>query len=134
MTTTYQEPIIQVPLRRAENLARGVITRVETHDELEFVAVEMQPVHTLLVGHLLTPALRVAVPFLVTFEHDEGNVVASAPVFNEFGFGLDRNEALRDLQRAIEELYLELEERQDRLGPDLAATWDALRKHLLRRR
>jgi hypothetical protein len=130
--TPTQDEIVQAPLRHAENLARGVITRVEPF-EPQLIVTELHATNTLLVGQLLSPDLRVSIPFLVTFKDDEGSVVAEAPAFNEFGFGEDRREALNDLQRAIQELHAELEERQPRLGADLLATWDSLRKHLRRK-
>ena len=57
---------------------------------------------------------------------ESGEHVVEATELNEFGFGNNLAEALADLQAAIAELYLTLEEDQDRLGPDLSSVWDVL--------
>jgi hypothetical protein len=84
------------------------------------------------VGHLLDPRLRVSEGFMVRFTSDADQVVAQAPAFNEFGFGQDYREALRDLQRAIAQLYFSLEEMSATLGPDLRSVWQTLQKSVRR--
>ena len=63
---------------------------------------------------------------------EEGKHVVEAPELNEFGFGENLPVALSDLQAAIAELYLTLEEEQERLGPDLSSVWDVLSKKVRR--
>lgn len=84
----------------------------------------------LMVGHLLDSRLRVFAPFLVQFAAVDGHVVAEASDFNEFGYGANTSEALRDLQHALAELYFELEAMQDKLGPDLLAVWNEMRSRI----
>lgn len=84
------------------------------------------------VGHLLDPRLRVSEGFMVRFTADADQVVAQAAAFNEFGFGKDYREALRDLQRAIAQLYFSLEEMSATLGPDLESVWQTLQKSVRR--
>jgi hypothetical protein len=80
-----------------------------------------------LLGSLLTPQLRIITPIVVRFFEDHDRVVAEATELNEFGFGSNASEALRDIQRAIAQLYRSLEESVGRLGPDLQSTWSVLR-------
>lgn len=57
----------------------------------------------------------------------EGNqCVVEALELNEFGFGENLPEAIKDLQAAIAELYFTLEVNQSCLGPDLASVWSTL--------
>lgn len=87
----------------------------------------------LFLGSLADGRLRVREPLNVVVRADGGNVVVEADEINEFGFGTNFAEALRDLQRAIVELYFRLEEEQDRLGPDLEHVWRRLVSVLQRR-
>ena len=87
----------------------------------------------LLLGTLRDGRLRVWSPITVKFTTEDEHVIAEAVEFNEFGFGKNISEALRDLQRTIVELYLTLEEEQDRLGSDLQSVWTKL-QHKIRRR
>lgn len=121
--------IIHDELRSEENVARGPITTIQglvSESDLDMLV--LGSLERILVGHLLDQEIRVYAPFTVLFKYDEGHVVAEAPAFNEFGFGDDHRDALHDLQRALAELYRELEEKQDRLGPDLLTTWQSLRR------
>jgi hypothetical protein len=77
--------------------------------------------------------LRVQSPITVTFTKEDQHVIAEATELDEVGFGANLSEALRDLQRAIVELYLTLEEGKDRLSPDLQRVWTTLQHKLLRR-
>jgi hypothetical protein len=60
--------------------------------------------------------LRVLRPIRVSVRTEESDFVAEAEELNEFGFGESQVEAVRDLQRTIVELYLELDADQARLG------------------
>lgn len=94
----------------------------------------MEPVvpHRILLGSLRDGRLRVQSPITVTFTKEDQHVIAEATELDEVGFGANLSEALRDLQRAIVELYLTLEKEQDRLGPDLQKVWATLQHKLLR--
>lgn len=70
--------------------------------------------------------LRVVEPFGVAITRENLDFIATALEIDEFGFGETRQEAIRDLQQAIVELYLSLKRNEERLGPDLAATLKTL--------
>jgi len=86
-----------------------------------------------LLGTLLDGRLRVQSPITVKLTKEDQHVIAEATELDEFGFGTNLSEALRDLQRAIVELYFTLETEQDRLGPDLQKIRATLQRKLLRR-
>lgn len=88
----------------------------------------------LLVGTLHDGRLQVRSPITVQLTKEGGHVIAEAVEFNEFGFGKNFSEALRDLQRTIVELYLTLEEEQERLGDDLLTVRSNLQDKITRRR
>lgn len=90
------------------------------------------PGHILL-GTLRDGRLRVQSPITVKLTREDQHIIAEAAELDEFGFGTNLSEALRDLQRAIVELYLTLEEGKDRLSPDLQRVWATLQTKLLRR-
>lgn len=58
--------------------------------------------------------------------------VVEAKELNEFGYGDNFSEAIQDLQEAIAELYLTLEDEQEQLGPDLASVWAVLSRKVRR--
>ena len=77
-------------------------------------------------GSLRDGRLRVVEPIEIVPMLEGGQHVLEATELNEFGFGDSLSEALADLQAAIAELFLTLEEEQERLGPDLLSVWDVL--------
>lgn len=87
----------------------------------------------ILLGTLLDGRLQVQSPIIVKFTKEDQRIVAEATELDEFGFGATLSDALRDLQRAIVELYFTLEEGKDRLGPDLQRVWTTLQHQLVRR-
>lgn len=87
----------------------------------------------ILLGSLRDGRLRVRSPIKVRFATEGSNTIAEAVEINEFGFGNNPSEALADLQRVIAELYLTLEEEQDRLGTDLQSVWAILREKIRKR-
>ncbi|MDE2059838.1 MAG: hypothetical protein KGL31_04955 [candidate division NC10 bacterium] len=89
----------------------------------------MLPDHIFL-GTLRDGRLRVQSPITVKITKENQHVIAEATELDEFGFGVNLSEALRDLQRAIVELYLTLEEGKDRLSPDLQRVWATLQLQL----
>ena len=84
-------------------------------------------------GSLRRADLKILEAFSVRFVEEDGRVRAEAPEIGEFGFGPTNSDALIDLQHAIAELYLTLEEDRDRLGSDLRETWLTLAKKIRRR-
>ena len=87
---------------------------------------------TLALDSLLDGRLRVVEPISVVQMVEEGACIVEAKELNEFGFGDSFSEAIRDLQEAIAELYLTLEDEQERLGPDLASVWAVLSRKVRR--
>ena len=67
--------------------------------------------------------LRVVEPITVTWEVVDGTYIAVAPEIEEYGEGETPEEAIKDLQVSIVELYFGLDERRDRLGPYLQAVY-----------
>ena len=96
------------PLRLPATLRRGVVA-----DEI-------------LIGSLGDARLRVQSPIKVKFAAENQDFIAEALDFDEFGFGDTRSAALRDLQRAIVELYFTLKTEKDSLGADLLRLWSRL--------
>lgn len=80
----------------------------------------------ILIGSLGDARLRVQSPIPIKFRPEGQQFTAEAVEFNEFGFGANRSEALRDLQLAIVELFFTLEKEQDCLRPDLQNIWACL--------
>lgn len=78
------------------------------------------------VGSLLDPRLRVQGVLVLDIERDGEFYIASCDRFDEYGYGTDIINAVQDARNTIAELYWELRENQDRLGPDLEKTWQAL--------
>lgn len=87
----------------------------------------------ILLGSLRDPRLRVRAALPVKFTKEDQHIIAEAVGLDEFGFGKNTSEALADLQRAVVELYLTLEQEQNRLGPDLQRTWSKLQEMTIRR-
>ena len=90
------------------------------------------PSETLAVDSLHDGRLRVVEPISVVQMVEDGKCVIEATELNEFGFGDNFSEAIRDLQEAIAELYFTLEHEQGRLGPDLATVWATLSRKVRR--
>lgn len=70
-------------------------------------------------GSLIDRRLRLLRPLEVVVSRREGQVVLESPDLGEVAWGGNLSLALRDLQRAISELYFSLEADRHRLGPDL---------------
>jgi hypothetical protein len=78
------------------------------------------------------PELRVALPFEVRFERGGCGYAAVVDDIGEYGVGETRSDALEDLRRTLQELYLSLEQDEGRLSSDLRHVWERLRAHLVR--
>ena len=85
------------------------------------------------VGALRDGRLRVVSPISVRSMVENEQIILESEELDEFGFGRTLSEAIIDLQRAIAELYLTLEEEQNRLGPDLERVWSILQQKIQRR-
>lgn len=115
-----------------KTLENQIASSIPPEDVLRSGVSSVLPDYVLL-GTLRDGRLRVQSPITVKIAEENQHVIAEATELDEFGFGTNLSEALRDLQRAIVELYLTLEEGKDRLSPDLQRVWATLQAKLLRR-
>ena len=97
------------------------------------VLVEQTIPSVMLLGTLSDGRLKVCSPITLKLSSEEDHIMAEAVDINEFGFGKNSSEALRDLQRTIVELYLTLKKEQDRLGDDLQNVWSNLQQKIIAR-
>lgn len=118
----YERRFLEIPIASLISPEDALLIRVSP----------VLPDHILL-GSLRDGRLRVQSPITVKLTKEDQHVIAEATELDEFGFGTNLSEALRDLQRAIVELYFTLETEQDRLGPDLQKIRATLQRKLLRR-
>ncbi len=119
---TYERRFLEIPIAPLVSHEGALLSRVSP----------VLPEHILL-GSLRDGRLRVQSPITVKLIKEDQHIIAEAIELDEFGFGTNLSEALRDLQRAIVELYFTLEAEQDRLGPALQKIRATLQHKLLRR-
>ena len=75
---------------------------------------------------------QVVKPIKVTWEIVNGTYIADAPDLEEYGEGDTPDEAIKDLQVSIVELFFDLDEYRGRLGPGLQPIYETLTKSLRR--
>ena len=75
---------------------------------------------------------RVVEPINVTWEIVNGTYIADARDLEEYGEGDTPEEAIKDLQVSIVELFFDLDEHRGRLGPGLQPIYDTLTRSLRR--
>ena len=85
-----------------------------------------------LLGHLRDSRLRVIEPFMATWTVEGRSVIIEAPEINEYGEGDTVDEAIKDLQASIAELFFELDDERDHLGTELRRVYDTLTRKLHR--
>ena len=78
------------------------------------------------IGSLLDTRLRMRRSLTLEIERHGDSYVAKCSTLNKSGYGDDPSQAVQNIRRTIAELYWELKGDQDRLGPDLAKTWQRL--------
>jgi hypothetical protein len=86
----------------------------------------------LLYAAAIHPELRTTLPFYVQFERTESGYAAVVHELDEYGLGCTRSEALEDLRKTLQELYLSLEHDESRLSEDLLSVWARLKNHVTR--
>lgn len=123
--------IQQLPEQRAEEVIG--LSHVLSVELVTKVGIRATVPDRIQIGSLGDGRLQVQTPIVVRFSIEGDQFIAEAGAFNEFGFGANPSEALRDLQRALTELYFLLEGEQHRLGPDLALVWAKLQQTIRRR-
>lgn len=107
------------------------------HVQLDASSAEPAPLpmpHHVRLGFLADARFRILLPFEVHLISEHESTVAEAVEVDEFGYGGNSAEAIRDLQRTLVELYESLDHDQARLGPDLDRVWRVLQEKLARRR
>lgn len=82
--------------------------------------------HQIQIGSLLDHRLRMSEPITLEMEQEGEFHLAKYDVLEEFGYGTDPISAVQDFRKTIAELYWQLKEDEERLGPDLAETWRRL--------
>lgn len=92
----------------------------------------METTQTLTLDSLGDSPLQVVEPFQIEIIHGESIFIADAPEVNDYGEGETVEEAIRDLQASIVELFTDLDEDKDRLGPGLQIVYETLLRKLRR--
>lgn len=101
-----------------------VVSTVIDANTMEILAAGL-PV-TVMLESLGDARLRVKEPIEVAVFAEGGQVIATAAGLDEFGFGDDLPDAIKDLQSALTDLYFTLEEEQGHLGKGLRRVWGVL--------
>ncbi len=86
----------------------------------------------LLYAGSIHPELRTVEPFEVRFERVENGYAAVIRQIDEYGLGETRSEALEDLRKTLQELYISLERDESKLSGDLLSVWTQLKQHVRR--
>ena len=87
----------------------------------------------LALGALIDRRLRLLQPLEILVSQREAQIVLESPDLGEVAWGTTLSLALRDLQRAIAELYFSLDVDRDRLGPDLEKIRERMQELIARR-
>jgi hypothetical protein len=82
-----------------------------------------------LLGTLADSRVRVTAPIPVELSVEDGRLVAEVKEIQEFGFGDSAQDAVRDLQAALLELFMRLDQEAE-VGPDLARVREFLRERM----
>jgi hypothetical protein len=125
---------VQALVEERDEAVAVPVTHLIVDDYFSALAAALRRVvpEQVLLGTLADGRLRVKEPIVVKCMREDDNIVAEAAGVNEFGFGQNVSEAIRDLQAAIVELYFTLETEQDRLGPDLQRVRGKLQEKIVR--
>ncbi len=78
------------------------------------------------IGSLLDHRLRMSEPITLDMEQEGEYYLAKYDELDEFGYGTDPISAVQDFRKTFAELYWQLKEDEERLGPDLTKTWRRL--------
>src|SRR4029079_10775442 len=107
--------VVHEELRPEPSQARANVTElaIVSTPRVEFMEPEFLVPGELMLGTLADQRIRVIAPIEVRLFEEEGQVVAQAPAFDEFGFGANASEALQDIQHALAQLYYSLGEMQN---------------------
>jgi hypothetical protein len=113
-------------------------------DEIRLAAPNIQPIklrvrrtrepltfpRIIQLGALPNKRLRFIRPIPVELSRSGESVIASVAEFEEFGQGATSSDALDDLGHSLAELFLSLQQEENRLGPDLTRLLEILRSYL----
>ena len=112
--------------QQREDVASWTAASMVAPETFEIIDDPMDLPESFGLGSLRDGRLRIVEPIAVTWMRERNKYVVEATELNEFGFGANLSEALKDLQATLGELYHTLESDQDRLGPDLLLVWETL--------
>jgi hypothetical protein len=102
------------------------LSQTEIGGEAEDVDYPSAIPDTLLLGNLFDLRLRLSNPLEVELEQEGEFYIAKCEYLQEFGYSTEAFGAVEDLKHALAELYWSLKGNQDRLGTDLADTWQKM--------
>jgi hypothetical protein len=80
----------------------------------------------LLLGSLQDAHVRLIEDIPLSVQRDDTAISVTWDAVGELGYGATLSEAIDDFRRSVIELFLELREREDALGPDLRNVLDIL--------
>ena len=121
MRVSYGSPQGRLPTMEVESCFRGLDT-----GDAGMVAPGAVAHSQIQIGSLLDHRLRMFEPVTLEMEQEGEFYVAKYDDLDEYGYGFDPISAVQDIRKTIAELYWQLKDDQDRLGPDLARTWQRL--------
>ena len=121
MGVSYGSPLGSLPTVEVESYFRGLDT--EAADIVTPTAVAHTQIQ---IGSLLDHRLRMLEPVTLELEQEGEFYVAKCDYLGECGYGFDPISAVQDIRKTIAELYWQLKEDQERLGSNLARTWQRL--------
>jgi hypothetical protein len=121
MRVSYGSPQGRLPTVEVESCFRGLDT-----GDAGMVAPGAVAHSQIQIGSLLDHRLRMVGPVTLELEQEDEFYVARCDNLDEYGYGFDPISAVQDIRKTIAELYWQLKDDQDRLGPDLARTWQRL--------
>ena len=121
VSVSYGPPQGRLPTVEVESCFRGLDT-----GDAGMVAPGAVAHSQIQIGSLLDHRLRMFEPVTLEMEQEGEFYVAKYDDLDEYGYGFDPISAVQDIRKTIAELYWQLKDDQDRLGPDLARTWQRL--------
>ena len=113
------------------NLAFGELDQKITELKERVEKLEQQQSHVVAIQNFSSDRLELKGPLVVTIEStSQGGFVFWSEDFNTWGEGNSEEEAKKDFLLSLEELYFDLEQNKDKLGPVMEKIWIFLQKTL----
>lgn len=118
----FSPPVSKKPLFLVSNSQKQRLFKTATSP--------VKRVKHLLFGAILHPQIRVVKPLPVDIVSQKDGFVARFKTADEFGTGATVSLALEDLAKTVAELYIQLNEQSEKLGPDLKDLQNKLGRYL----